>query len=118
MKKMVYTLAAIAALTVAADRAAAQHPAPGPVVATPTTGGCSTCGHSGGHFGGKLFGGGHGHGHGLTLFGKPLGLFGLFGGGGGYDPRAEGRAAVAGGAGQLVFPQHPFVRSPRDFFMH
>jgi hypothetical protein len=109
MKKLVYTLAAVAALTVAADRAAAQQPAPGPVVST-TTGGCSTCGHSGG---GKLFG----HGHGLTLFGKPLGLFGLFGGGGGYDARAEGRNAVMGGAGQLAFPQHPFVRSPRDFFM-
>jgi hypothetical protein len=110
MKKLVYTLAAVAALTVAADRAAAQHPAPGPIVST-TTGGCSTCGHTGGgHFGGKLFGGGHG----LTLFGKPLGLFGLFGGGG-VDPRAEGRNAAMGG--QLVFPQHPFVRSPRDFFM-
>jgi hypothetical protein len=109
MKKLVYTLAAAAALTVGADRAAAQYPpaAPGPVVAT-TTGGCSACGHSGGH--GKLFGGGHG----LTLFGKPLGLFGLFGGGG-VDPRAEGRNAAMGG--QLVFPQHPFVRSPRDFFM-
>ncbi len=111
MKKLVYTLAAAAALTVGADRAAAQYPtaapAPGPVVAT-TTGGCSTCGHSGGH--GKFFGGGHG----LTLFGKPLGLFGLFGGGG-VDPRAEGRNAAMGG--QLVFPQHPFVRSPRDFFM-
>jgi len=109
MKKLVYTLAAVGALAVSADRAAAQGPPPGPIVST-TTGGCSTCGSSGG----KLFGG-HGHGHGLTLFGKPLGLFGLFGGGGGVDPRAEGRAGATGG--QLVFPQHPFVRSPRDFFM-
>jgi hypothetical protein len=51
------------------------------------------------------------------LGGHLLGLFGNHGGGGrnaadipAVDPRS-------GNAGQLAFPQNPFYRSPRDYFM-
>jgi hypothetical protein len=125
-------LAALAALALAAGSAQAQHL---PFGHGHFQGGCpgGHCGgHMGGHvtskfggwFGGKLFSGifcNHGslfgkedHGHGFGAFGG-FGA-GLFGGGGGQpipvvDPR------MGGNAGQLVFPQHPFVRGPRDYFM-
>lgn len=104
----------------------------GPVM---PAGGCSTCGdgcgfsHGGfvsGKFsgklgGGKLFGGGFGlftnHGH---PFGEDKGggaFAGLFAGlnGGGQIQPVDPRS---GNAGQLVFPQHPFYRGPRDYFMY
>lgn len=68
---------------------------------------CNTCGHRGlfGHKdGGGLFGhGGFGHGG--------LG----HGGGGGYGYGPQYPPVMQG---TLVFPNHPFVRSPRDFFMY
>ena len=113
--------------------------APGPMMGG---GGCDTCeggyghmgylhGHMGGmvhgklseKVGGKFLGGGLGiftnHGH---PFGKDdgaglgLGVGGLFAGlnGGGQIQPVDPRS---GNAGQLVFPQHPFVRGPRDYFM-
>jgi hypothetical protein len=114
MKKLLFSVAALAALAVTARPAAAQSPTPGPV----TQAGCQQCeGGSGGY-------GGYGHGLGLKdkvfhgwWFGDKLhGLFGNHGGGGGprtlpvVDPRS-------GNAGQLAFPQNPFVRGPRDYFM-
>jgi hypothetical protein len=70
--------------------------------------------------GGKFLGGGLGiftnHGHpfgkddGGSLFG---GLFAGINGGGQIQP-VDPRG---GNAGQLVFPQNPFVRGPRDYFM-
>jgi hypothetical protein len=131
-------LAAAAALALSAGSAQAQHPLHHGGFGH----GCDNCsgGHlshiggkvsggwfSGGWFSGKLggglfsgvfcnhgslFGGGHGHG-----FGGGFGAGGGLLGGGGppinvVDPRQ------GGGAGQLVFPQHPFVRSPRDYFMY
>ena len=92
-----------------------------------------------GLFGGKLFSGifcnhgslfgkddhGHGFGAGLGGFGAGgLGLgglgAGLFGGGGqgGGTPIPVVDPRMGGNAGQLVFPQHPFWRSPRDYFMY
>jgi hypothetical protein len=63
-------------------------------------GGCASGGCSHGLFGG-------------TFHGGLLGKGGGFGGSGqtlpGVDPR---------NAGQLVFPQNPFTRGPRDYFMY
>jgi|SoiMethySBSTD1v2_1073268.scaffolds.fasta_scaffold107570_3 hypothetical protein len=125
MKTFCLSIAAAAALAVSAGSAAAQSP------------GCATCcdGHAGcisglgghGHaygwhpFFSKIGGGGHGlFGYGMfggkSLFCNHGHLFGEGGGafGGGQidvvDPRS-------GNAGQLVFPQNPFVRGPRDYFM-
>ena len=117
MKMLLFSLAAVAALAVTARPAAAQYPAPGmypagPVVPATFTSGSSCAGCDGGYgmgLGGKLHGG-------LFGFGLLHGLFGNHGGGGGVrtlpvvDPRS-------GNAGQLAFPQNPFVRGPRDYFM-
>jgi len=145
MKTLFLSVAAAAALAVSAGSAAAQYNsaypvpaytpaptayAPGPVMGY---GGCDTCfgghgfmhGHMGGMVhgklgGGKFLGGGLGiftnHGHpfgkedGGSLFG---GLFAGINGGGQIQP-VDPRG---GNAGQLVFPQNPFVRGPRDYFM-
>ena len=118
MKKLLLMAAAVAALAVTAQPAAAQYPA-GPVV---PAGGCTQC-DGGSGYGGYAMGG-YGFGlkdklHGGWLGGKLHGLFGSHGGGGGgrnvntlpvVDPRS-------GNAGQLAFPQNPFVRGPRDYFM-
>jgi hypothetical protein len=106
MKKLLFGLAAVAALMVTARPAAAQAPAPGYGYGAPQTG-CQDCG------------GDAGHGWGFGLKDSLLGhLHGLFGSHGGrtintlpvVDPRS-------GNAGQLAFPQNPFVRGPRDYFM-
>jgi hypothetical protein len=69
--------------------------------------------------------GGPSHGgHGMGVGG--VGGFGLGGGGffgifsnhgGGRGPRNVNVLPIAT-TGQLAFPQNPFVRSPRDFFMY
>jgi len=67
--------------------------------------GCSTCGE------------GHGHHRG----GCPNGGCGPFGRGSYGGPGAGGHGApnpYAAQQGTLVFPHHPYVRSPRDFFMY
>jgi hypothetical protein len=120
MKKLFLLAAAVAALAVTARPAAAQYPAPtGPVV---QAGGCLQC-DSGYGYGGHGFGGGHVGALGGKLksgffgFGLFSGIFTNHGGHGGsprdipvVDPRS-------GNAGQLVFPQNPFIRGPRDYFM-
>jgi hypothetical protein len=66
--------------------------------------GCSTCKDCGGiHKGGRGGCGPHGCG--------PGGPGGPGGFGHGYNPYAAQQ-------GTLVFPHHPYVRSPRDFFMY
>ncbi|MBX9624516.1 MAG: hypothetical protein K2X82_11970, partial [Gemmataceae bacterium] len=77
------------------------------------------------HLGGKDqcddCGGKHGRGKG----GCPGGNCGPFGRGGYADPAAGGYGYGPNGAGgypqmmqgTLVFPHHPFVRGPRDYFM-
>ena len=127
MKTLLFSLAAVAALAVTAGPAAAQYPGPspyGPVIPA-TYGysggygspGCVNCDGGSGYGGWGLGGFGlkekvAGKLHGFSLFG----LFGNHGGGGGprtlpvVDPRS-------GNAGQLAFPQNPFVRGPRDYFM-
>ena len=132
MKTFLLAIAAVAAVALSAGSAAAQHP-----------GGCTHC--SGGH---SFVGHGHGlglkghshgwhplfskfgGGHGLFGFGLAGGKFGalfsnhghLFGDGhGGFGGGAQELPVVdprGGNAGQLVFPQHPFVRGPRDYFMY
>jgi opacity protein-like surface antigen len=109
MKKLLLMAAAVATLAVTAQPAAAQYPA-GPVM---QAGGCTQCdGGSGygGHMGGKLKGG--------FGFGFLSGIFTNHGGHGGGGPRdipvVDPRS---GNAGQLVFPQNPFIRGPRDYFM-
>jgi hypothetical protein len=133
MKALTLAIAAAAALAISAGSAAAQ--SPGCSSGCDGHAGCMSAlgGHGhmlGGHghasgwhpFFSKIGGGGHGmfccgmfggkalfcnHGH---LFGDGHG--GAFGGGqiNVVDPRS-------GNAGQLVFPQNPFVRGPRDYFM-
>ena len=147
MTKVLYSLAALAALAVTAGPAAAQYPAPGPygpvMPASYGQPGCTHC-DGGAGYGGYGFGG-YGHsGYGLGIGSKlKSGLFGfgMFGGlftnhghafgggagGGGWFARAQERAANApvlpvvdprtGNAGQLAFPQNPFVRSPRDYYI-
>lgn len=147
MKRMLMTLAAAAGLTVTAGAARADWggyttagpaaPAAAPVpgqVAGPNTlfgagapgpqgptqyglnphlrkmfrlnGGCNTCdgyGKHGGYGGPGGFGGGYGAG-------------GFGGGGAGGPGYAPPYTPVM--QGTLAFPHHPFVRSPRDFFMY
>ena len=109
MKKLLFGLAAFAALLVTAAPAAAQYPAPGYGYGYAPQAGCQDCGGDPGH--------GWGFGIKDHLFGKLHGLFGNHGGGGrnyntlpAVDPRS-------GNAGQLAYPQNPFWRSPRDYFM-
>lgn len=107
MKKLFLLVAAVTALMVTAKPAAAQYPAPG---GQP---GCAQCGDPGA--GGYGYGGFFGKGKSGWLSGKLHGLFSNHGGGGpqmlpAVDPRS-------GNAGQLVFPQNPFIRGPRDYFM-
>jgi hypothetical protein len=99
MKTLFLAVAAAAALAVTAGPAAAQYPAP---------------------YNPAPYGGGYGlftnHGH---PFGEEKGggaFAGLFSGlnGGGQIQPVDPRS---GNAGQLVFPQNPFVRGPRDYFM-
>ena len=69
--------------------------------------GCSTCKDCGGsHKGGACGRGGCGPFGGMGGAGGPG-----YGHGHGYNPYAAQQ-------GTLVFPHHPFVRSPRDFFMY
>ncbi|QDU20369.1 hypothetical protein [Urbifossiella limnaea] len=68
--------------------------------------GCSTCGECNGkHRGGCPSGGCGPFGHGSYTGGPGVG------GHGAPNPYAANQ-------GTLVFPHHPFVRSPRDFFMY
>lgn len=121
MTKTLIAAAALAALAVTARPAAAQYPAPGygPVVQT----GCTQCAGGSGYSSG-----GYSHGWGFGLKDKLLGghLFGLFanhghpfggGGSGGYGGEIPAVDPRTGNAGQLAFPQNPFYRSPRDYFM-
>jgi hypothetical protein len=74
--------------------------------------GWGSCAHGGcthGLLGGTFHGKWLGHG---GLLGIGGGLGGGFGGAGNTLPVADPR-----NGGQLVFPQNPFVRGPRDFFM-
>ena len=66
--------------------------------------GCSTCGE----------------GHGSHRGGCPNGGCGPFGHGsyGGAPGYGHGVNPYAAQQGTLVFPHHPYVRSPRDFFMY
>ncbi|MFL5339046.1 MAG: hypothetical protein ACJ8F7_02670 [Gemmataceae bacterium] len=77
-----------------------QAPAP-----ATTTAGCSSCGN-GGSAGHGLFGHGRlfGSGDHIGLHHKP-------------DPFPPHDPHARTQPGTVVFPQHPFARSPRDFFM-
>ncbi len=73
--------------------------------------GCDTCGGAGGHP--------HmGHGGGYGGPGGPgMGGPGGPGMGGPGGPGMGGPGGLSQQQGTLVFPNHPFVRSPRDYFM-
>jgi len=128
MNKMFLMLLSAALLALTANTANAQYPggapAPGPIMPAVYGGDMS-----GGHMHGGFMPGGHG---GLMPGGLGGGLFsGIFTNHGGHgrkgpirrlmgdDQRAQNAQVlpVATG-GTLVFPQNPFVRSPRDFFMY
>lgn len=112
MYKLFLTLSAAIALTVGSANAQAPIAPPGYGPVMPAVYGESIYG-GGGHVGGFLPGKGLGggllsglftnHGHGKRMFGA--------------DPNQAKVLPVATG-GTLVFPQNPFVRSPRDFFMY
>lgn len=138
MKKILFAIATVVAFCATTSSASAQ------VIATaPTGGGCATCAqgpsaemapaYAGypGHFGGMHghMGGMHGHPmYGLNphifrpqLLSRIAGnhkdyidriAFYQFKGFTKIDPTME-----AAQGGTLVFPQNPFIRSPRDFFM-
>ena len=101
MKKLLLSIAAMAAFAATAN---AQQP------------GCQDCNQGGG-----------GYGYGGFLSSKKAGLFGggMFSGlftnhGSAFGKQKQQIPVVdprGGNAGQLVFPQNPFIRSPRDFFM-
>jgi hypothetical protein len=122
MKALVFSLAAVAALAVTARPAAAQYPAQGPYGPVQQAG-CAQC-DGGSGYGGYTSGG---WGFGLKdklgggwIGGKLHGLFGSHGGGGGGGRNVNTLPVVdarSGNAGQLAFPQNPFVRGPRDYFM-
>jgi hypothetical protein len=111
MKKLIFTLAAVAALALSAGTASAQAPMPaGPVPAGVPMGGPAYGPMYGGYYGGG-YSSGHGHGFGLLS-----GLFTNHGHHGKNGPQNVNTLPVATG-GTLVFPQNPFIRSPRDYFM-
>ncbi len=122
MNKMFF---AVAALAVSVGFASAQGPAPLPMPAGPSPAGYPVAGPGyggpayggpadGGYYGGPGYGyGGHGF---LKHTGFLSGLFCNHGGARGGDPRNVNTLPVASG-GTLVYPQNPFVRSPRDYFM-
>ncbi|HLW66636.1 MAG TPA: hypothetical protein VKS79_15080 [Gemmataceae bacterium] len=58
--------------------------------------------------------GGHGFGGG---YGDPYGHGNGFGGGNGLFGQYDHSPFPTSQAGTVVFPQHPFARSPRDYFM-
>jgi hypothetical protein len=110
MKKLLLSMAALAALAVTGGSANAQGPAPG----------CQDCSQGSG---------GYGYGYGFGGFMPQIKKPGFFSGGM-FSGIFTNHGSVFGGgqrqqipvadprnAGQLVFPQNPFVRSPRDFFM-
>ena len=100
MKKLLLSMAALAALAATGGSANAQGPGPG----------YQDCSQ----------GGGGGYGYGGFLSSKKSSFFSgiftnhgnMFGGQKQQIPVVDPRMG-----GQLVFPQNPFVRSPRDFFM-
>ena len=117
MKRFFLAVACLAGLLVSGETASAQGPVQGVVAGNCSTcggsaaspsvfsklmwwksGSCSTCGHSVGarNWTNNAAGSSRaGHGHGAAPF----------------NPYPQGTP------GTLVFLQHPFVRSPRDFFM-
>jgi hypothetical protein len=112
MHKLFLTLSAAAILAVGS--ASAQAPTapvmPGPVM--PPVYGDSYYGGSGHGFFGGLLGGYPG---GMPHSGFLSGLFKNHGSGRNGGPPQTLPVATGG---TLVFPQNPFVRSPRDFFMY
>lgn len=124
MNKLIFTLAA---LTVSVATASAQAPMP----AGPAPAGCPTAGAPayGPMYGGPVYDGYNGGGHGFGLGGHLKGgightgfLGGIFCNHGGFrgrggDPYANATPLPVASGGTLVFPQNPFVRSPRDYFM-
>ena len=114
MKRFIFAVACVAGLSMIADRASAQGPVQGVV-----TGNCSTCGSAASP----------------SVFSKLMwwksgscSTCGVSSGARNWTNNAAGGARAGHGAaphnpypqgtpGTLVFPQHPFVRSPRDFFM-
>ncbi|HEX3151080.1 MAG TPA: hypothetical protein VHR66_23575 [Gemmataceae bacterium] len=102
MKKLLLVAAAVAALMVSAKPAAAQAPAQAGQA------GCAECNDPGA--GGYGYGGFMGKGKSGWLSGK---LHGLFSNHHGNPPQM----LPTGTGGQLVFPQNPFIRGPRDYFM-
>ena len=116
MKKLILT---IAALIVTGGIASAQDSGPGS---------CPPPGP-----GGPVYGGYYGPGFGVPTPSVGGFGFGFFGGGGIFSnhagPFGGGRRGRDRGpqnvqvlpiatTGQVVFPQNPFVRSPRDYFMY
>lgn len=128
MKKIMFAVAALIAMSVSAGSASAQ------VVATAPTGGCSTCAQGAPAYAPAYGGGWAAHGYGLPHLGSHLhnptyGWHPAFGqianshktlldriAGIGRNTHAPTMEAAQGGT--LVFPQNPFIRSPRDFFMY
>ncbi|WP_020468724.1 hypothetical protein [Zavarzinella formosa] len=130
MKKLMFALAAVIALTASAGSASAQ------VVAAGPTGGCSTCAQGGPEYAaapgyGYPQAGGHLH---SAVYGVRPAISRLLephkafidkiafpgnhkgmGHGGNQGPYGPTMEAAQGGT--LVFPQNPYIRSPRDFFM-
>jgi hypothetical protein len=112
MKALLFTLSAVAGLMVSTGSAMAQMPAGGPVV--PASASFVHPGHGMGFSHGMGFGHGMG-GHGMGHSGFLSGLFSNHGHP--WDRRGPGTTLPVATTGTLVFPQNPFVRSPRDFFM-
>ena len=147
MQRLLFAFAVVTALSLAAGSALAQGPPPGyaagppPGYAGPPPGyapgpppgyGEQMYGGygSGGYMGGQMGYGGHGGhmGGGFVKYG--MGGTGLLSGLFTNHPHGDGRRGsrqermrnaqmlpTAQGGGTLVYPQNPFVRSPRDFFM-
>lgn len=105
MKKMLFALAAVAALMSMAGSASAQAPAaPAPAGPAP-----ANCPPNGGQTSG---------GYGVPGIGAPFGLLhGIFCNHGGRGGNRNVNTLPVATGGTLVFPQNPFIRSPRDYFM-
>lgn len=116
MKRLLFAFAVVSALVLSAESARAQAPAPG-CAPGPTSAGLMP-GPS--NYGGTMGYGGYG-GHVKYGMGGTGLLSGIFSnhphGGSRQDKIRNAQMLPVAQGGTLVFPQNPFVRSPRDFFM-
>lgn len=114
MKRCLVPFAVVGLLCVLAPSASAQYPVgAAPIYAGPIDSGCADCGYpiQGGGFFSGMRNADPNSAYGWNPVFRKISMWCKGAGPIGYAP------APVGVQGTLVFPNHPFARSPRDFFM-